>query len=467
MGKVKAVADVSSEYTIHLPFEKPHPAQEKILACKSRMIILCCGRRFGKNACGSWWVPMKLYGSESEGRPMRVWFLAPTFNVVHEMEMQYLPMFRDVILNKTKGLYRSDNTYNLLGGHILEFRSAEMTGNIGAGVDILVIDEAAKIPDKVYSERVLPTLLGRCGKVFIISTPDPDNPKNWFYREVLRGLGKMDKDISAFQFSTYDNPHIPVSELELLRESMSYSAFQTQIMAQFPDDDYGVFRNIKKCVMDGGIDDGYKNDIAVDVYKCSKCTHRYKGHFICPVCRTENELSYDSESVCVKHFIGFDPAKSVDFSVIKVLEYVSGRPYLREVHSERFNDVSYEAIKNRLYNVYERYPYAIGLMDCSGAGDPLLEDIQTRVNMTGYHFNGTTKTVLIENLVRLFDGEKIRILPDINTENELATFTTSESVSGQKRYHSPPHQHDDCVIALALAAWASPRMFNDDFNFKF
>jgi len=73
--------------------------------------------------------------------------------------------------------------------------------------------------------------------------------------------------------------------------------------------------------------------------------------------------------------------------------------------------------------------------------------------VSGYKFTTSTKADLIENLsVMLDNGETW--FPDIPVLiNELSLFGYETLPSGTIRYKAPQGYHDDCVIALALAAW--------------
>jgi hypothetical protein len=65
-----------------------------------------------------------------------------------------------------------------------------------------------------------------------------------------------------------------------------------------------------------------------------------------------------------------------------------------------------------------------------------------------------SKAQAIEALALAFERSDIRILNDRVLVSELTAYQTERLPSGLMRYGAPPSQHDDCVMALAMA-WSS------------
>ena len=97
-------------------------------------------------------------------------------------------------------------------------------------------------------------------------------------------------------------------------------------------------------------------------------------------------------------------------------------------------------------------------MTAAGIGDPICDELQREnVEVDGYKFTNTTKKDLIENLSIMIENQQITIPPIPELINELKLYGYKTTPSGNVQYGAPDGYHDDCVIALALAAWQSKR----------
>jgi hypothetical protein len=74
------------------------------------------------------------------------------------------------------------------------------------------------------------------------------------------------------------------------------------------------------------------------------------------------------------------------------------------------------------------------------------------LNVEGFVFSNKSKLNLIQSLVLAFEKREIKILPDMQTINELKNYQYELTRSGATRYGTQNY-HDDCLIALALANW--------------
>jgi Terminase-like family. len=94
------------------------------------------------------------------------------------------------------------------------------------------------------------------------------------------------------------------------------------------------------------------------------------------------------------------------------------------------------------------------LLDSTGVGDPILEQVQRRVggNIEGYHFTAPSKQRLMEGLAAAIHQQTIRF-PDGPLVSELEAFGYEYTKAGVK-YSAPEGLHDDGVCALALAVQA-------------
>jgi hypothetical protein len=73
---------------------------------------------------------------------------------------------------------------------------------VGEGVDLLIIDEAAKMPRRIWDMYLSPTLVDRKGKAIFITTPQG---YNWIYDLYL--LGQTDPQWYSHQSPSWENQY--------------------------------------------------------------------------------------------------------------------------------------------------------------------------------------------------------------------------------------------------------------------
>ena len=139
---------------------------------------------------------------------------------------------------------------------------------------------------------------------------------------------------------------------------------------------------------------------------------------------------------------GIDLAKSVDWTVCIALD--AGGAVCR---FERWQG-PWQATIPRIVRLVGDTP---ALVDSTGVGDPVLEELQTdgRINFRGYKFTAPSKQQLMEGLAVAIQQQEISY-PDGAIVSELEDFEYQYTRTGV-RYGAPEGMHDDCVTALALA----------------
>jgi hypothetical protein len=96
-------------------------------------------------------------------------------------------------------------------------------------------------------------------------------------------------------------------------------------------------------------------------------------------------------------------------------------------------------------------------VDSTGAGEPVYEALRREgVRAEPYPFTARSKAALIDHLALLLERREIVLpRPELWPEgiDELESFEYSVTESGHVKSSAPAGQHDDCVMALALAAF--------------
>src|SRR5262249_9049217 len=123
--------------------------------------------------------------------------------------------------------------------------------------------------------------------------------------------------------------------------------------------------------------------------------------------------------------------------------------------------VSWELQKARLHDLSRRYGHPLTIVDATGVGDPIYDDLyRMGMNVEAYKISGNiAKRQLVDELaVRLGAGQLsfpyIRIL-DVELERYEAPRANENS--SIIRYSAPSGMSDDFVISCALACQVIPR----------
>ena len=368
---------------------------------RTRFRIACCGRRFGKTmACANEIIEHALVYKKTVN-----WWVAPTY----QQSMIAYRLIENALIDSGMVLenIKSEKRILLINGSSIMFKSADNFNALrGEGVNFLVIDEAATIQREAWEQALRPTLSDKNGKALIVGTP---KGRNWFFELYARGNDTEQIEYKSFSFPTWTNPLIPQTEIEEVRRSLPQNVFRQEYEAAFLEDSAGVFRNIKNCIA---------------------------GSFEEPTNKT--------------YYIGWDIAKHTDFSVIICMD--NNR---RVVAFDRFNQIDYTLQISRVVAMAEKYRASV-LMDSTGAGDPVLEQIRQRgISVEGYNLSNQSKQQLIEHLSVGIE-QRLLTFPHIDTLiHELQIYEYELTRAGNIRYNAPSGFHDDCVIALGLAYWKS------------
>lgn len=297
---------------------------------------------------------------------------------------------------------KSELTITFRNGSVIYFKSADKEDSLrGETVDFMVIDEMAVIKRDTWLFALRGTITATMASVVFIGTP---KGKTIFYDMSLMGQDPLEKDWAFYQYASNISRFFSEKEWEDVQK-LPERVFQQEYLAEFIDDGGEVFRGIRDCI---------------------------HGDFQEPIRKRH-------------YFMGVDLAKSHDYTVIIVLD---DRGHL--VYYDRFNDIAWTIQKKRIIDVAEHYSSAT-LIDSTGLGDPILDDLSLHINVEGYKFSNISKRQLIENLAIGIERGTISFPEITELINELSIFTFDQTIHGNIRYNSPPGMHDDIVIALALA----------------
>lgn len=208
--------------TITLP--PLHPSQQTIARDPHRFKVVCCGRRWGKTLMSM----TLLLRDALKGK--RLWHVAPSYKQTLE-GWDYL---QRLVVQMPKGIATvkvSELMVTFAGGGSIQLRTADNPDNLrGAGLDGVVLDEAADIKPEAWDLVLRPALADKQGWAMFIGTP---KHFNHFYDLFERGQSDEYTDWASWQKPTWDNPFIKQEEIDAAQKEMEPGDFDQEFGASF------------------------------------------------------------------------------------------------------------------------------------------------------------------------------------------------------------------------------------------
>ena len=395
------------ELEIRLPY--PHPGQLSVLRERKRFNVLACGRRWGKTKLGCYVTAKPAIDGKFVG------YFAADYKRLTQAWSEIANRLAPI----TKRINNSERRIELITGGIIDGWSLEdEDAGKSRAYHTAILDECAMVSNLLakWDESVRPTLTDFSGDAWFLSSPKGMGD---FYDLFSRGQAGGRDSWMSWQRATITNPYIAASEIEDARIDLPEIVFRQEYLAEFVNYSGGVFRGFLECI-DTTLRSGDDGDFVT---------------------------------------FGIDLAKTQDFTVITGLDQEG-----RQVYFERFNQVSWERAVEAAVRVADRYPRCKMVVDATGVGDPVYEMLRRKlvgVKVEPFKFTSQSKEALIENLAIRLESRELRLLENHVQTAELAAFEYQTTKSGSVvRMNAPSGKHDDCVIALALAAWGLKRQRN-------
>ena len=390
---------------------EPHAGQLKVHLSPAPRRVLACGVRWGKSISAA----MEAVAAALEPCDRSYgWIVGPNYDLANKVYREVpLVVFRH-LRHRIKSIKESEKTLVLrnMAGGLSEVRAKSADNPVsllGEGLDWVIVDEAARMKPTIWEGHLSQRLLDKRGWALLISTP---KGKGWFYDVWRRGQEGRDEQFESWNYPSSNNPHLDAELIEAERARLPERVFAQEYGAEFCEGSGSVFRNVRDCAT---------------------------GEW--------------QEPVPGKSYVaGVDLAKVEDFTVLVLMnqEY-------EVVFFDRFHRLDWSLQIGRIKAACERYNNAQALVDSTGAGEPVYENMCAEgLSVKPYQFTAKSKTALIDNLALKMEKQAI-ILPraELWPEgiDELESFQFTVSDSGNVKSGAPSGIHDDTVMALALATW--------------
>ena len=180
----------------------PHKGQQSLHYPQknARFIVAICGRRWGKSVAASKEIEVMLNMPKT-----RSWVVAPTYQTAEKV---FREVWHSIIQNRnpeknvpTRRASYKDMYIETTSGSTFEAKSADNPNSlVGEGLDLLILDEAAKQKKIVWEMYLRPTLSDRKGRAIFITTPEG---YNWVYDLYLKG--QTDEEWLSFNSPSWEN----------------------------------------------------------------------------------------------------------------------------------------------------------------------------------------------------------------------------------------------------------------------
>jgi hypothetical protein len=391
---------------------KPHPGQLEVHRSSAPRRVLACGVRWGKSRCAA----MEAIAGAMEPRERSMgWICAPTYDLCEKVFREIVVIAAEHLRHRIIQMREGEKRLILcnLGGGTSEIRGKSADNPVsllGEGLDWLIVDEAAQMKPAIWQSFLSQRLIDKKGWALLISTP---RGKGWFYDMFRSGQGQ-DPDFASWNLPSWTNPMLDKAIIERERERLPERVFNQEYGGAFVEGSGAVFRFVREAA---------------------------KGEFRAP----QKDQFY---------FGGLDLARVEDFTVLVMMNRD-----LEVVFVDRFNRLDWAIQVARVQAAVERYNNGRLLVDSTGAGEPIYESLRAAgMWVEPYTFTARSKADLVNNLALLLEQRKILLpRPELWPEGieELEAFEYSVTDAGNVSMSAPYGVHDDCVMALALAAWYS------------
>ena len=199
--------------------------QAEIILDNSRFKVIAAGRRFGKTYAS---ISSMTKVACEPGKT--VLYIAPSYRMARQIVWDDL---KTMLLDRKwiKKINESELTVTLVNGSRIMLRSADNPDSIrGIGVDHVVIDEAADIPDleTTWGAVIRPTLSDREGSAFIIGSP---KGRDFFYDMYNHALNA--ENWRCWQFTTAQGGNVSEGELAQARQDLDERTYRQEYEAEF------------------------------------------------------------------------------------------------------------------------------------------------------------------------------------------------------------------------------------------
>lgn len=349
-------------------------------------------------------------------------YISPTLKQARKV---FKELFR--ALNKTSILSKANESLleiTLCNGGVIQFASAEQGDTALQGytvTGILVIDEAAFIPDNIYFS-LTPTTDANNAPTLIISTPQ--FRRGFFYDNFS---DRTTEYIHSYDWCDYDTSALlSKNKLEFYRKKLPDIKFRQYYLGQFCDiNTEGAFGDFTKVL----------------------------SNTIAPVFVAKNRWDKPTPKDNYFNNMGIDwgSGSKQDETAISVFNNLK-----QQIYIEHFNDLNETQTLNRIEELIKRFKPQKIISENNSIGkiyNDLLEKIVSKYADTALvRFNTTndSKNKIISKLQVAIQNGDIQLLDDNYQSEQFSQYVPQLTKTGKVTYNATSGYRDDLVMATAM-----------------
>jgi len=394
-----------------LPID-PYPYQREFIMSEANRRAAICARQVGKTEmCAA----DAIYHAYDES-DSTILIVAPTQRQSSEMFRRVGEQLRG-IENKNErfdlDITRETQTQIEFGNNsrIVCLPSGTDGSNIrGYSADMVIADEAAFIPDEIFTSVILPMLATTEGTLALASTPF--GKSGFLYDEAW--LNRDDDRWHVVHISAKESPNVPDSFVEEQRGTLTDTEFRQEILGEFVEsgEKYLPTDIVMPCVRD---DD------------------------------PNERAALNAETT----YLGVDVARAGDDRTVYIVMDEAGD--VVRVESEETSKMT--GVVGRIKRLDSEYDFARVNIDENAVGGGVVDfaehDLGGKINPVA--FSNESKQEMYQALKRCLEDKELSLPDHGRLVHELTALEYDFTPTGKLKVEHPPGGHDDFADAVALA----------------
>lgn len=392
---------------------KPFPYQTKLLRDSHKRLVACMGRQSGKTTT----IAMKAINFTTKNDGVTVLITSPSLRQSMIMfnricNFVFTSALRSRVSRSTRTIIQFNNRSEIIALPASENLLRGYTAHM------VIVDEAAFIPEEVITNILYPMLATTNGSLILLSTPWGKD--HFFYRAF------MDPDFSVHRVKSSECPLIPKSFLKKQQQLMTAETYRMEYDAEFVEAATSYFTQdlIRSCIVPD-------LELQCDLEAAPTYT---RGEF----------------------YAGCDLGKLQDCSVFVAVK--KERQTLQLIFLREFPlETPYSHVIGFMVRGNEKFRFRKILVDKSGVGEVVAEEIanQGLMNAEGQSFTVQSKGEMLGYLKVKMQQGLLKMPYDRRLCEQINEQRYEYTKSGKLKFWHPTGSHDDQLWALALACFAA------------
>lgn len=389
---------------IQIPYQfQARKHQVEYLNNSARFRIAVLHRRAGKSA-----MALNDQIRKAVTKPNIYYYFLPTYSQAKRviwdgLVKKHVPMELVRKMNESEG----NLAIYWKNGSIQRFVGADnIDSHRGFEAIDVVFDEYAEMKEELWTAIVQPVLRANKGTATFIFTPRGMNHA-WKLIQQAKGNSQWWTSIKTVD----DTEVIGKEELEEARKTTTEAFFQQEYHCKFLEGAGQFFNGIDKVLWDGNL-------------------------------VPSNDRYYQ---------IGGDLGKFNDWTVLTPCDrhtFKLGTPL-------RFNQLDWTYQKQKIEVYLKKFKNHLLLIDSTGLGGPIYDDLHRKenINVQPFNFTVASREPLLKNLAIMIENKQIQLPNDPILLDEMRSMQYEMLKNGKVKVQVPNGVHDDCIMSAALSVW--------------